>query len=175
MKFYSGKGDNGTSTLFGSKNRLAKTNPRFEALGSIDELVSLLGVCRSISKDKKVNNVLKQVQQDLFIIQAEIGAEKLSKLMRKEKVLGLEKTINQFGRKVGEIKKFVIAGGAPLAAHIDFTRALTRSVERRLAAVKKSVNPASLAYINRLSSLLFVLARYVNKKNGIKEDYPAYK
>jgi len=80
MKFYTGLGDKGTSTLLGSAKRITKTDLRFEAMGALDELNSYLGICRSLAKEKSVKNAMLQAQENLFIIQAELGNAKLSEV-----------------------------------------------------------------------------------------------
>lgn len=177
MKFYSGKGDDGTSTLCGSAVRFSKTDPRFEALGAIDELNSYLGVCRAMTNDPKIDIALKTAQEDLFIIQAELGAVGQSAVasLSEKQLRAIEQIIDTLGDEVGEIKEFTLAGGMILAAHLDFARALARRAERRLVILKDILSPMIIFYLNRLSSLLFILARYVNKKENIKEDHPSYK
>ncbi|MDP2668501.1 MAG: cob(I)yrinic acid a,c-diamide adenosyltransferase [bacterium] len=174
MKFYSGKGDKGTTTLFGSGKRIPKTNKIFETLGALDELNSYLGVCVSLARDKKVKKILIEVQENLFILQAELGGAKV-KPLGQEKLELLEKTTDNFGDKVGIITKFTLPGGSPLSAYLDYARTLARRAERIYLMVSPSSTNRAAAYLNRLSSLLFVLARYSNKKTGIKENNPSYK
>ena len=173
MKFYTGQGDGGQSMLFGSGAKISKTDPRFEALGALDELNSYIGVCKSPAEENKVKNALKDAQENLFIIQAELGGAK-NITLGENKMNELEKTIDELGEFVGPITKFTIPGGNPLSARLDYARALARKAERRTASVKEKISPAALAYLNRLSSLLFVLARYVNKKTNTPEDHPRY-
>lgn len=177
MKFYSGKGDDGASTLCGSTARSPKTDARFEALGVLDELNSYLGICRALVDDSKIDIALKTVQEDLFIIQAELGAAGQSAIapLSENQLRAVEQTIDILGAEVGEIREFTLAGGAALAAHLDFARTLARRAERRLVILKDILSPMVIPYLNRLSSLLFVLARYVNRKGNIKEDHPSYK
>lgn len=169
-KFYTGKGDTG-KTIFQGKY-IKKTNKCFEALGSLDELNSYIGICRSLAKGNIIDLVLKDVQESLFIIQAEIGSK--SKHLDEEKLKELEANIDSFSKEVGEIKSFVIPCGTFLAAHLDYCRALARRVERRVLASKVKISKTSYAYLNRISSLLFVLARYVNKTSGVAEEHPSY-
>src|SRR3989344_844479 len=96
-------------------------------------------------------------------------------LAKEEEIKKLEQTIDEFGGFVGQITKFTIPGGNQLSARLDFARAMARLTERRAWTAKEKLNPAALAYLNRLSSLLFVLARYVNKKTNAPEDHPSYK
>lgn len=174
MKFYTGQGDKGETTLSWPPKKVSKTDARIEALGALDELNSYLGVCKSLAEDEKMKNALREAQENLFIIQAQLGGA--DKKLDEAKIKKLERTIDELGDFVGEIKHFTIAGGEPLSAHLDYARALARRTERRAAAlieVELLSQPAS-AYLNRLSSLLFVLARYANKKAGVVEDHPAY-
>ncbi|KKT40809.1 MAG: ATP-cobalamin adenosyltransferase [Parcubacteria group bacterium GW2011_GWA2_44_13] len=182
MKYYSGKGDKGTSTLFGSGKRFSKTGKVFEALGALDELNSYLGICRSLALDKKVKNALETIQENLFIIQAEVGSSGRPtstwmsdvQVIKIAKLKELEKTTNKFGDAAGIITKFTLSGGSLLSAHLDYARTLARRVERAYLAVGQ-LSDANIAYLNRLSSLLFILARYTNKKARKKEKNPKYK
>lgn len=183
MKFYSGKGDGGTTTLFGSGKRIPKTDKIFAALGALDELNSYLGICKVLSKDKKIIRALNEVQENLFTLQADVanvrnrasnkfGDPKLGK----EKIKNLEKVTNDFGNAVGIITKFTLSGGTLLSAHLDYARALTRKTEREIINLgSRDLSKINITYLNRLSSLLFVLARYANKKAGKKEKNPKYK
>lgn len=184
MKFYTGQGDKGTSTLLGSSERISKTDKRFEALGTIDELNSYLGLCRSIAKDKAITHALLETQENLFVIQAELGRSLKPGFHWKpgflklttSKITNLEKTIDKFGDKIGVITKFSIPGGTTLSAHLDYARAVCRRAERAYLAARP---PSSLGnpiarYLNRLSSLLFILARHTNKKARIREKNPGY-
>ena len=178
MKFYSGKGDNGTSTLFSSGKRILKTDKIFEALGALDELNSYLGICKSLAQEKKIKDVLREVQEKLFIIQAEIGGAKNIAGITEKNLMALEKKMDEFCSKVGIITKFTLAGGTPLSTHLDYARAICRSAERTFLASRLPLgarDTLTVAYLNRISSLLFVLARYANKKAGVKEDNPKYK
>lgn len=172
MKFYTGQGDNGESAILGQSEKISKTDAVFEVLGALDELNSYLGVCRSLTEDKKIASALKETQENLFIIQAELGGAKIA--FAENKIKELEKTIDEFSEFVGPITKFTIPGGDLLSARLDYARALARKAERRAASVREKISPASLGYLNRLSSLLFVLARYVNKKTGATEEHPSY-
>jgi len=182
MKYYSGKGDKGTSTLYGSGKRMSKTDKVFGALGTLDELNSYLGICVFWAKEKAVKKTLIDIQEALFILQAEVGSSghPISTWMSDVQVIKiaklkeLEKTTNKFGDAVGIITKFTLSGGSLLSAHLDYARTLARRAERACLAVGQ-LSDANIAYLNRLSSLLFVLARYANKKAWKKEKNPKYK
>ena len=169
---YTKKGDNGLTTLFSCSKKFSKGSARIEALGALDELNSLLGFCKT-KADKKIRKILKSVQNDLFVIQAEVAGAK--KKLNKKRISEIEKLINKIAKELvpfSGIKSFTIAGGTELSALLDYSRALARKAERRCVAIKKHLSPDSLKYLNRLSSLLFALARFANK--GIKEKKPKY-
>lgn len=176
MKYYTGQGDKGETTLSWPPQKVSKTDARIEALGALDELNSYLGVCKSQAKNEKVKNALHQAQENLFIIQAQLGGA--NKKFEGVKMQELEHAIDNLGNFIGEIKHFTIAGGEPLSAQLDYVRAVCRRAERavlKMSGTKFLLGNLVPKYLNRLSSLLFVLARYVNKKAGVSEDHPAYK
>ncbi len=164
--YYTGRGDKGKSEM-GAK-KIAKDDPIFEALGSLDELNSWLGLCQ----DKR----LKPIQEDLFIAQAEIGLAAMGRKSKikitKLKTERLEKEIAKIDKVVPPIKKFIIPGGSELSTKLDFARALARRAERD--AVRMKASPDLLQYLNRLSSLLFALARLANFRLKLKEKNPKY-
>ncbi len=178
---YTRKGDNGTTKAFNtaSGQRLSKGSILFEALGTVDEVNSFLGICK-IASEKDFSDLavlVNNVQQNLFIIQAELaGADKH---ISAEKVVELETIIDGVEKELPPIKTFFVSGGTSLAAHFDFTRTLVRRAERRVVAVHEEgavkVGEQTLAYLNRLSSLFYACARLVNHKSGIKESAPEYK
>ncbi len=186
-RFYTRRGDSGKSVL-GSK-KLSKDDPVFAALGGLDELNSWLGVCVSKEqitggrwrKPKEIDGVLRKIQESLFIAQAEIAAAGMGRRPRikitKDKTEELEKIISYIDNQVPEITKFVIAGGSELSADLDYARAIARRAERDIMKFSKKfkVSPELKQFTNRLSSVLFALARYVNYQLKIKEDGPTYK
>jgi len=176
--FYTGKGDKGLTSLFLCPKKFSKSSPRIEALGALDELNSLLGFCKMKTIKHRVSNILEEVQNDLFVIQGQIaacseqGRRGVKKPFDKLRVKEIEKEINRLEKKLPKINNFTIAGGTELSALLDYSRAVARRAERRCVAVKQCISPTSLIYLNRLSSLLFALARYANR--GIKEKHPKY-
>lgn len=176
--FYTGRGDNGRTSVLNCK-KFFKSSPRIEALGSIDELNSLLGVCKVKSKETKfpfgnlVSKLLEDVQHDLFVIQAEVAGVKKS--FDKLKIKKIEELINKIGKKLPKIKNFTLSGGTELSAFLDYSRAVARRTERRVVGLgSNKSHKESVKYLNRLSSLLYVLARQVNNNHGIKEKKPKY-
>lgn len=181
---YTRKGDQGTTGTFGCDQRISKSSVIAEALGTMDEVNSLLGVCKVRSHQLKVESgelhveeTINTVQQNLFIIQAELaGAEKT---ITKERVEEIEKIIDGIEKELPPIKTFFVSGGTELAATFDFARTLSRRAERRVVQVveegKVKIGEHTLSYLNRLSSFLYALARYTNYKAGVKEQAPEYK
>jgi cob(I)alamin adenosyltransferase len=174
---YTRKGDKGKTQIFGCNQKLSKSSVIAEALGTLDEANSFLGVIKSKTIDKKLGTVINNVQENLFIIQAEVaGADKR---ITRTKVLELEKIINQIEKELPPIKSFFISGASETSALFDFARTLARRAERRAVQVAEEgvakVGPETLAYLNRLSSLLYALARQSAHKSGFREAIPKYK
>ncbi|MDO8659764.1 MAG: cob(I)yrinic acid a,c-diamide adenosyltransferase [Candidatus Parcubacteria bacterium] len=182
---YTRKGDNGTTKTFGCDQRVSKSSSIAEALGSLDEINSFLGLLKvkaeSLSfslPDKKIiiSETIGKIQQDLFIIQAELaGADKT---ITKEKVIGLEEIIDGIEKMLPPIKTFFVSGGTELASLSDIARTIARRAERRVVGVveegKVKVSPETQAYLNRLSSVLYAFARIFNHIAGITEEAPKY-
>lgn len=180
---YTRKGDKGDTYFFGSKERFSKSGERAEALGALDELNSLLGLAKAKARETDIkigeqtlSEILEQIQQNLFIIQAAIaGADKT---ISQEKVDAVEKIIDSIEKDLPEIKTFFLAGSTELSGLLDYTRAVSRRAERQvvkyLEVGEVQVNPELRSYLNRLSSLLYALVRTVNLKSGAQEIPPTY-
>ena len=152
MALYTRKGDKGDTSAFGCKQRFSKNSALTESLGSLDELNSLLGICKTKAADFELK-IIEQVQNNLFIIQAKIaGADKK---ITQDKIDEIEKIIDDIEKQLPPIKSFFLPGGNELAAYFDYTRAVARRAERRAIAYfeseKTQPNDESLAYLNRLS------------------------
>lgn len=181
---YTRKGDNGTTGLFGCNQRLSKSSNIAEALGAVDELNSWLGLVRSFLPSKNffirkqsLANIILSVQENLFIIQAELaGADKHLKKLAINK---LEQIIAQIESELAPIKSFLIPGSSELSAYLDLARTVSRRAERRVVLASEEgqikVKPNTLAYLNRLSSLLYALARLASQREGAEEHKPSYK
>lgn len=173
---YTKKGDNGLTTLFICLRKFSKSSPIVEALGALDELNSLLGFCKVKATEiespfgDSISKHLEEIQNDLFVIQCEAAG--CGKKINSKRIKEIERSIDNIEKKLPKIKSFTIAGGTELSALLDYSRAVARKAERRCAAIKKHLSPESLKYLNRLSSLLFALARLVNK--DVKEKKPRY-
>jgi len=175
---YTGKGDGGTTTAFGcNQQRISKSSELPEALGTLDELNAFIGFVKMRSGgEPRIKTILLEVQQALFIIQAQTaGADKILKEGTVESVGNL---INAIEKEIPPITGFSIAGGTELSALLDVARTIARRAERRLTAVKelelREFASETLPYMNRLSSLLFALARLANHLAGVAEENPQY-
>lgn len=181
---YTRKGDNGTTKTFGCDQRISKSSSIAEALGSLDEINSLLGLCKVKSADQGFSvpdgrpfaEVVGEVQHNLFIIQAELaGADKH---LVEVKVKGIEGVIDAIEQELPPITSFFVSGGTELAATFDYARTVARRAERRVVQVVKEealvLGDFTLPYLNRLSSLLYALARLSNHKSGKLEEPPTY-
>jgi len=183
--FYTKKGDDGKTKIFSCDQRISKSSVIAEALGALDEINSFLGICKIKAEKEdfvlpdgtKAFKEIHNIQNNLFIIQAELAGSKMS--MTEEKVEQAEIIIDYIEKKLPEIKSFFISGGNELAVLFDISRTIARRAERRVVEVseegKVKVNDFSKAYLNRLSSLLYALARLSNHKFGITEESPDYR
>ena len=178
MALFTGKWDGGTTTAFGcNQQRISKSSELPEALGSLDELNAYLGFVKMRAADSsRIADTLRGVQETLFIIQAQVaGADKLVSAEAMKKV---EQMVNDIEKEIPPVKGFSIAGGTELSALLDVARTLARRAERRVIAVKEMqlrvLAPETMAYLNRLSSLLFALARLANHQAGVAEENPRY-
>lgn len=190
---YTGKGDNGTTKLFNtpSGERLSKSSTVFEALGTIDELNSFLGIVKVLCNNttvqtgygvdvdgvvKSFESMVHNVQENLFIIQAELAGSEMS--ITQDAVKNIEDLIANIENNLPPIKTFFISGGTLLGAHFDTARTIARRAERRVVTVHEegtnTVSAQTLKYLNRLSSLLYALARFSNHLAGITEKSPNY-
>jgi len=177
VRIYTRKGDRGkTSSIFGG--RVCKDHPRIGAYGAIDELNASLGVATSFIKDQQISDILQNIQNELFNIGAELASG--SKLKKKTggyykldqfKIICLEKIIDQYDKNLPALHTFILPSGSNAASFLHLARTISRRTERALTTLAKreGVNPNILAYLNRLSDLLFVLARTLNKGVRRKE------
>lgn len=172
MKIYTRTGDSGETSLF-SGERVRKDDLRVEAYGTLDELNSVLGVASNFCRSSKVRDVLNSLQNQLFAAGADLATtsarpRRLQRLDR-EDWAGLEQLIDELEADLPPLKNFILPGGAPGASLLHLARTVCRRAERlvvRLQREGQEVNPDLLIYINRLSDLLFVLARFENVTQG---------
>ena len=174
-KIYTRTGDEGKTSL-GDGSRLPKFHLRIAAIGSVDEANSVVGVARLHINDPAILTALNHIQNDLFDIGADLclpkreGAASAPLRITDEQVTWLENTIDFFNADLAPLDSFVLPGGSAASAYLHLARTVTRRAERDVArlASEEPLNPSLIRYVNRLSDLLFVLARYLNDKG--KED-----
>lgn len=185
MKIYTRTGDKGETSLFGGK-RISKDDLRIEAYGTVDELNSIIGVARSFisapgasnanSETAKIDAVLGEIQDWLFILGADLAAptdvkSEATKRITSEICGTLEKMIDGIEEKLPPIKSFILPGGSKCASLLHHARTVCRRAERRVVSMHEEASSQTIIFLNRLSDLLFVLARYANKLERI-EDVP---
>jgi len=181
-RIYTRTGDDGTTGLIGGK-RVSKDDLRIEAYGSVDELNSVLGVIRSFAPPGGVQDILERVQNHLFTVGAQLATPEAVETARPtfspltiEAVQALEVRIDRCQAELPALRQFILPGGTVPGALLHLARTVARRSERccvRLAHAEV-VAPEILSYLNRLSDLLFVLARFVNAKSGTGEEHPTY-
>lgn len=197
-KFFTGKGDRGTSRINGRE--VSKGSPIVDFLGGLDELNSWIGLCRTEAQKNNANPridastanldvaaILKKIQNFLFVAQAETAAigfgyespAGAGPKITEEKIKYFESVISEIDKVVPKIEKFIVVGGTELSARLDVARAIARRVERQAKKYvpeepAKNLSSETLKFLNRLSSIMFALARYVNYISGVKEEHPDY-
>ena len=171
-KIYTRTGDKGETFLVGGL-KVAKHSLRPDAFGEVDELNSIIGIVRTyISKDEQseLNDILEKIQNELFDLGADLATPENSKNSDKilritsSQVKRLENEIDKFNKDLNELKSFVLPGGSKLSSWLHLARTATRRAERKITklASEEGINNEVIIYINRLSDLLFVMARYCN-------------
>jgi cob(I)alamin adenosyltransferase len=175
LKIYTRTGDAGETSLFDG-TRVQKSEPLVDAYGEVDELNACLGLARASGADPEVDAELVRIQRDLFALGAQLAdpGEKLAARVTKavlgdDDVARLEQAIDRFEAGLPPLRRFILAGGSPAGAALHVARAVCRRAERRMVALEPAVDGVLLRYINRLSDLLFVLARSVNHRAGAAE------
>lgn len=173
-KIYTKRGDAGKTSLI-SGTRLLKDHPRVAAYGTVDELNSAIGVACSFTRNRRTITVLQTIQNELFNIGAELASEGKLKQFRLEgsRIEKLEQLIDRYDQGLNKLQTFILPAGTAAATFLHQARTVCRRAEREMVALakKEKINPNIIAYLNRLSDLLFVLARYLNKKAGRKEVF----
>lgn len=178
LKIYTKTGDAGQTALFGG-GRVEKDHPRVEAYGDVDELNACLGMARSVEMMPRIDEVLVPIQRDLFAIGALLATpdrEKMREQLQKARIdegriSELERAIDECDRELEPLKSFILPGGTPKSSALHVARTVCRRAERRVVALHREVQLPELVvtYLNRLSDLLFMLARVANKRAGAGE------
>jgi cob(I)alamin adenosyltransferase len=178
MRIYTRTGDGGETGLIGGK-RVLKDHVRVAAYGEVDELSAVLGLVKAHSRDGDLSSLVGSLQRDLFALAAQladpsarVGSRKPKAALSSARVRRLERAIDARERRLPALQAFVLPGGSRPGAFLHLARAVCRRAERSIVALARvdKVDPRVLAYLNRLSDLLFVLARYENHKSGEPED-----
>lgn len=174
MKIYTKKGDTGETSLFGGQ-RVSKSSKRIDAYGTVDEMNSILGISASYGLSKKGNEWVETVQQQLFVLGADLATPKSRKVkierISNNEIEFLEKAIDEMEEFLEPLKNFILPGGAQSGATLHFARTVCRRAERITVETSQDeeISEEAIKYLNRLSDFLFVLARYENKKAGNEE------
>ena len=175
MKIYTKTGDQGDTSLFGGQ-RVPKDALRIEAYGTVDELNSVIGIVLADGPDRDIARILTQVQNQLFALGADLATprsvtKKNVKRLEPRDSLPLEKHIDAIQLRLKSLKSFILPGGSPAAARLHFARTVCRRAERIVVRLSRNedIGEGMTMYLNRLSDLLFVLARYANSTGGIPE------
>ena len=175
MKIYTRTGDTGETSLFDG-TRARKDDARVDAYGEIDELNAWLGLVRASRLDPALDEELVALQRDLFALGAQLAdpADKLAPRVTKaviddDHVVRLERLIDRLEGELPPLRRFILSGGTAAGAALHVARTVCRRAERRIVALNPPVDPILLRYVNRLSDLLFVLARVVNHRGGASE------
>jgi cob(I)alamin adenosyltransferase len=175
VKIYTRTGDDGETSLF-DQTRVSKADARVDAYGEIDEANAWLGTVRAAGVDADLHDHLVLIQRDLFAVGAQLAdpsdrlAPRVTKAVVSDAdVTRLEHLIDRLETELPPLRRFILAGGAPAGAALHVARTVCRRAERRIVALTPPVDPVIVRYVNRLSDLLFVMARAVNHRAGVPE------
>ncbi|HSP87771.1 MAG TPA: cob(I)yrinic acid a,c-diamide adenosyltransferase [Ignavibacteriaceae bacterium] len=177
MKIYTKGGDKGETGLFGGE-RVSKDSLRIEAYGTVDELNSFIGLTVIEIKDPEVKALLNKIQDTLFTLGSDLATPENQKnktytipRINKSHAEEIEKEIDKFDSKLEELRNFILPGGCKSSALLHICRTICRRAERRVVSLNNgvNVNPDIIIFLNRLSDLFFILARYENKISGMED------
>lgn len=173
MKIYTKAGDDGTTALQGGK-RVSKSDLRIIAYGAIDEINSCLGIVLSHDLDDDIKNMLTRIQNQLFVAGSDLSDPNLEhkkNRVTESMIKDLESSIDKFDEELTPLANFILPGGHKTASYLHLARTVARRAETHVIALanREEVNPFCEIYLNRLSDLLFVLARTINKRSGIPD------
>jgi cob(I)alamin adenosyltransferase len=176
VKIYTRTGDTGDTSLFGG-GRVSKAEARVDAYGEVDELNAWLGLTRAATSDAQLSSMIERIQRDLFAVGARLAdparriAERVAKAtVGQADVTRLEEWIHQLEAELPPLRHFILAGGGSSGASLHVARAVCRRAERAVVGLgADAVDPEVLVYLNRLSDLLFVMARAANHRAGLPE------
>lgn len=171
LKIYTKTGDDGTTGLQGG-SRVSKSSQRIAAYGCMDEVNSVLGVISSYELDDDISEIIQNLQKEIFVAGADLSNPNMND--KKNRITSdmtgrLETTIDKFEENLEPLTRFVLPGGDRVAALLHLARTITRRAETHIVALEQDVNESCKTYVNRLSDLLFVMARTVNKRRDIPD------
>ncbi len=177
-KVYTKTGDEGLTSLVGGM-RVSKASPRVDAYGDVDELNAVLGLARAAVLNEKLAGILESVQKDLFIVGAELASPPGLEVPRigEDRIKALESAIDGLLLELEPLREFILPGGKPGGAYLHFARTVARRAERKIVKLMEDdeVGKNVLIYINRLSDLLFVMARIENRDGEFSETYAEFR
>ncbi len=170
MPIYTRTGDAGTTALFGGK-RVLKSEALVDVYGSVDELNSWVGLIASQLKETHLKKLFSEIQSDLFSIGGCLAGWKTELAMLETRVTQMEVEIDAMEKELPPLTNFILPGGSLLASQVHVVRSVCRRVERQVVALtgKQTVDPRIIKYLNRLSDLCFMLARFINKNERAEE------
>jgi len=176
VKIYTKTGDSGQTSLF-DNTRVSKADARVDAYGEVDELNACLGAARAVGVDADMSGLIELLQKDLFALGARLAdpsariAPRVAKVVIGEAAVErLEQAIDRLEATLPPLRRFILPGGSPAGALLHLARTVCRRAERRVIGLgPDAVEPILIVYLNRLSDLLFVMARAVNHAAGLPE------
>ena len=173
MKIYTKTGDDGNTGLQGNL-RISKSHPRIFAYGAVDEANAALGIVLTNSLDDDIFNVLRKIQNDLFVVGSDLSNPNLNDVKNRislEMIQELEQNIDKFDAELPPLTNFILPGGVTAASQLHFVRTIVRRAETLTVqlAEKDEINSNCIIYLNRLSDLFFVMGRLINKRNGTED------
>jgi len=177
-KVYTKTGDKGLTSLVGGE-RVSKASLRVDSYGDVDELNAVLGIIRSHGVDDEINSLLINIQNDLFIMGADLASPPNIEVPRvsSESVRNLENWIDRFLEELDPLKEFILPSGNPGGSYLHFARTVSRRAERKVVKLmeEEDIGENVLIYLNRLSDLLFVMARVENQRGDFTETFVDFK
>lgn len=174
MNIYTRTGDKGTTSLFDNK-RVAKDHIRVESYGTVDELVSFLGLAKNYMDDSEIYDLIQEVQNKLFTVATNLATEDKDKVKHhivEEDIKLLEDNIDKYMGKIGNPTGFIVPGSGIKSGYLHVCRTICRRAERRIITLSSQadVDPLVVKYVNRLSDLIYAIARYL-EEGEVKVDY----
>ena len=171
LKIYTKTGDDGNTGIQGNY-RISKSHPRIIAYGTVDEANAALGIVLSHALDDDVTKILTEIQNELFLVGADLSNSNLNDLKNRvslEMIEKLEAYIDKFESELQPLTNFILPGGDPSSAQLHYVRTVIRRAEIKVVQLseKDEINSNCIKYLNRLSDLFFVMGRLINKRKGI--------